>query len=95
MLKQLDVPVFVEVVHVPEHYNRTCGCTIPEYWNASVVSGIPEIDDPENYDYLERFGYPKFQVNVAGGSRREAIENLANTLRNDLGYTGTMRVITF
>lgn len=25
-----------ELIHEPEHYNATCGCTIPEAWTAFI-----------------------------------------------------------
>lgn len=88
----LETPVIVDIQHKPEYFNRVCFCTIPECWIATVVSGIPEIDDRENEEYQERFGYSKFRLYAYGDTREQALQLLGRELR-ELGYTGRMRTI--
>ena len=86
----LTTPVFYDAFFQEEHYSRVCGCTIPAMWKASVTSGIPEIDSPENYEYLERFGYPKCKVESFGDTKSEAIQGLGAQLK-EMEYTGLLR----
>jgi len=91
-METLTNPVMIDVIFEPSHYNRNCGCNIPAAYTARVVSGVPEIDDPENEEYLERFGYSKCRIYAMGGNRDEAISLLGHELR-EFGYTGKMRAL--
>lgn len=76
------------VTHSPEHFNRTCMATIPEYWEAEVVGMSDEL-----LQHL-RADKPGVHVRIYGASQtseEEAVQDLIDELKR-VSITSTLKI---
>lgn len=78
---QFAKTVKVNVIHQPEYFNHTCNATIPEKWQAEVVSGIKPAG---RFDMI--------QVYTMGDTENEVIQDIIQQLKK-LGFAGKIKVV--
>lgn len=81
--------VTVVVTHHPEHFNRTCFATIPEYWEAEV-----QLNDVL-VEHLNA-NRPGVHVHIYGTSQisgQDAVNDCVKELQH-FGVTGKLKVVS-